>query len=503
MVEEKDTEITGLKACLETTTARLSTTTSCLETTTARLSTTTSEKAAEIKELKREKREVEIEAEETKYMVQKAAAENEASMQEQLKTQTFHPGMRLAIREEASSTEYSAIVQTFEQKKGFFRTLKGERCDIIHVRREDVNGAPITQVSIAGHGKAFQIRPISASLSLKPVWEFDDGKGNWNAMEDEKVHNALETAYQAHQSVNYNVGRWSYTVDFSNHQEEKFEQLNTQTNKLRPLRRTVSSEPKTKFRHLTPDELRAHAVSLARPKYWANSGSLRVKIDDIHGESSIAYMTKLMKSSIMDPQNTSKHGMDKLKVTKVERIENSQLFDLFESEKYNLRFQLNAPESTATRTCLIEREGVKKWLDGGRTLDAGPLNEFWLWHGTKSDDQLISDIVHNGLSEKFSNLKNSLYGAGIYFADNSSKSHQYVTNPTGSGAKAMFLCRVAMGAPYLTNKQHKEERKPPGQFNSIFAEKGVANSGSQFHNEYVIFEKNQVYPEYLVWYTVT
>merc|ERR1712159_886213 len=98
---KKDAEITGLKARLERNTSKKY--------------AEIKELNAEIKELKREKREVEIEAEETQYMVQKVAAENEASMQEQLKTRTFHPGMRLAIREEASSTEYSAIVQTFDQ----------------------------------------------------------------------------------------------------------------------------------------------------------------------------------------------------------------------------------------------------------------------------------------------------------------------------------------------------------------------------------------------------
>ena len=62
MVGEKDAEITGLKARLETTKdkyAEIGVLKARLETTTARLSTTTSEKAAEIKEL-REKREVEV-----------------------------------------------------------------------------------------------------------------------------------------------------------------------------------------------------------------------------------------------------------------------------------------------------------------------------------------------------------------------------------------------------------------------------------------------------------
>jgi hypothetical protein len=73
----------------------------------------------------------------------------------------------------------------------------------------------------------------------------------------------------------------------------------------------------------------------------------------------------------------------------------------------------------------------------------------------------------------------------------------------------MMLCRVAMGAPFLTDRTHSGERRPPlneqtpgAPFDSIFAERGVANGAAQVHNEYVVFTSDQAYPEYLVYYTV-
>jgi hypothetical protein len=36
----------------------------------------------------------------------------------------------------------------------------------------------------------------------------------------------------------------------------------------------------------------------------------------------------------------------------------------------------------------------------------------------------------------------------------------------------------------------------------FFAEHGLANGGQQHHNEYVVFDRQQVYPEYIVRYTV-
>ena len=43
----------------------------------------------------------------------------------------------------------------------------------------------------------------------------------------------------------------------------------------------------------------------------------------------------------------------------------------------------------------------------------------------------------------------------------------------------------------------------PGRpHDSIFAESGVARRGAQNHNEYVVFDRSLVYPEYVVYYRV-
>ena len=49
-------------------------------------------------------------------------------------------------------------------------------------------------------------------------------------------------------------------------------------------------------------------------------------------------------------------------------------------------------------------------------------------------------------------------------------------------------------------------RRPACRKDSVFAQEGVTvnNRGGrkQFHNEYVVFGKAQVYPEYVIWYTL-
>jgi hypothetical protein len=136
------------------------------------------------------------------------------------------------------------------------------------------------------------------------------------------------------------------------------------------------------------------------------------------------------------------------------------------------------------------------------------INEFNLFHGTGSRSAQI--ICAHGFDERVANL-NGLYGAGSYFAINSCKSHQYSNKFKDSPTWVMLVCRVAMGLPYCTSTLHNQQRRPQQYhawsayrwpFDSIFAQHGIANGGQQQHNEYVVFDRQQVYPEFIVRYTV-
>ena len=133
------------------------------------------------------------------------------------------------------------------------------------------------------------------------------------------------------------------------------------------------------------------------------------------------------------------------------------------------------------------------------------INEFYLFHGTSSE--MAEVICKHGFDERVASL-NGLYGAGSYFAMNSCKSHQYSSAKGNSSNFVMLVCRVAMGSPYCTSTSHRNERRPPDNgatpgrpFDSIFAQHGIGGGGEQHHNEYVVFDRNQVYPEYIVRYT--
>ena len=123
-------------------------------------------------------------------------------------------------------------------------------------------------------------------------------------------------------------------------------------------------------------------------------------------------------------------------------------------------------------------------------------------HGTSSG--VANIIVRHGFDERVAALS-GLYGAGVYFANQSCKAGQY-TAASYSGEKILLIARVTLGDPYYATSNRSQERRPPDR-NSFAWSKGltydsvVANSGgSQAHRELIIYDHRQAYPSYIVRY---
>lgn len=73
-----------------------------------------------------------------------------------------------------------------------------------------------------------------------------------------------------------------------------------------------------------------------------------------------------------------------------------------------------------------------------------------------------------------------MFGAGIYFAEHSSKSNQYIYGIGGSGCyphhnkscyichRSLLLCRVALGKSFLQFTSLKISHAPPGHHSVSF-----------------------------------
>uniref|UniRef100_UPI00398EBF96 poly [ADP-ribose] polymerase tankyrase-2 isoform X2 n=1 Tax=Pristiophorus japonicus TaxID=55135 RepID=UPI00398EBF96 len=133
-------------------------------------------------------------------------------------------------------------------------------------------------------------------------------------------------------------------------------------------------------------------------------------------------------------------------------------------------------------------------------------NERMLFHGSP----FVNAIIHKGFDERHAYI-GGMFGAGIYFAENSSKSNQYVYGIGGGTGcpihkdrscyichRQMVFCRVTLGKSFLQFSAMKMAHAPPGH-HSVTGRPSVNGLALA---EYVIYRGEQAYPEYLITYQI-
>uniref|UniRef100_A0A672Q1G1 Poly [ADP-ribose] polymerase n=1 Tax=Sinocyclocheilus grahami TaxID=75366 RepID=A0A672Q1G1_SINGR len=127
-----------------------------------------------------------------------------------------------------------------------------------------------------------------------------------------------------------------------------------------------------------------------------------------------------------------------------------------------------------------------------------------------SGSPFINAIIHKGFDERHAYI-GGMFGAGIYFAENSSKSNQYVYGIGGGTGcpthkdrscylchRQMLFCRVTLGKSFLQFSAMKMAHAPPGHHSVI----GRPSVNGLAYAEYVIYRGEQAYPEYLINYQI-
>ncbi|CAB1319924.1 unnamed protein product, partial [Coregonus sp. 'balchen'] len=122
-------------------------------------------------------------------------------------------------------------------------------------------------------------------------------------------------------------------------------------------------------------------------------------------------------------------------------------------------------------------------------------NERMLFHGSP----FINAIIHKGFDERHAYI-GGMFGAGIYFAENSSKSNQYVYGIGGGTGcpthkdrscylchRQMLFCRVTLGKSFLQFSAMKMAHAPPGHHSVI----GRPSVNGLAYAEYVIYRGEQ------------
>ena len=134
------------------------------------------------------------------------------------------------------------------------------------------------------------------------------------------------------------------------------------------------------------------------------------------------------------------------------------------------------------------------------------VNEFLLFHGAPSS--LIERLSLQGFDTRYAgDHKGKMFGHGVYFASNSSKSDIYTKAdiPGCPGLRCLLVTRVCLGEPYRAASHNSKMRKPPdrpdgkGPLSSVVGLR-QDEGGELAHREYIVYKEAQSLPQYAVWY---
>ena len=174
-----------------------------------------------------------------------------------------------------------------------------------------------------------------------------------------------------------------------------------------------------------------------------------------------------MLSSIREHRGDEESSLHGYKILRIEKIENAKLWSKYAHRKKEV----------------LEENG-------------GHANERLLFHGSP----FVARIIERGFDERHASVC-GMFGAGIYFAENSSKSNQYVHGLGGASGcvehkqrncaectRQLLLCRVSLGKSYFLFASNKLAHAPPGHHSVC----GRPSNGGLVYPEYVVYRGEQV-----------
>ncbi|MEE6520358.1 hypothetical protein FKM82_018203 [Ascaphus truei] len=132
-----------------------------------------------------------------------------------------------------------------------------------------------------------------------------------------------------------------------------------------------------------------------------------------------------------------------------------------------------------------------KKQNGGKEVD-----ERLLFHGT--NDKLIDAICQENFEWRICGANGNMYGKGSYFAKDASYSHTY-SPPIFSESRIMFVARVLVGEFTTGKASYSVPPSKNPQTSSCLYDSCVDNVCNP--SIFIIFEKRQICPEYLIKYS--
>jgi hypothetical protein len=194
----------------------------------------------------------------------------------------------------------------------------------------------------------------------------------------------------------------------------------------------------------------------------------------------------------------------KMKVVQVQQNHNPRLWRNYVVAREHVRKLMKEGDEQCAYTWEVQKQDAAKFDCLGD--EDRSVNEFLLFHGTKPSACgaiCESDFMVNLAGSS----AGTLYGKGVYFGENSSKSDEYAKEEEDgiySGFCAMLLCRVTCGRMYYTDKVNPDHddiyAKCTGPSRTHHSVLGDRQKARGTYREFIVFDNDLAYPEYVVIY---
>ena len=136
-----------------------------------------------------------------------------------------------------------------------------------------------------------------------------------------------------------------------------------------------------------------------------------------------------------------------------------------------------------------------RWLEA-KTEVFDPSRRDLKFHGTTSE--AVDSIIQSGF--KLPKSGRQMFGRGIYFASDSSKSAQ---EKYTKGSNMLLICEVLLGRTKTVDKHCQGmtyDKLRAEKYDSLFAKRGTKDTGGVLNDEFVVFNPKQAIPRYIVHY---
>uniref|UniRef100_A0A8C6UDR2 Poly [ADP-ribose] polymerase 12 n=1 Tax=Neogobius melanostomus TaxID=47308 RepID=A0A8C6UDR2_9GOBI len=247
--------------------------------------------------------------------------------------------------------------------------------------------------------------------------------------------------------VEFTAGSQTYSLSF---------QDMIQTNLKYGTKRLVRRRPQFVSAAEVQSKRKRPTNSTAVPDYWDKMQTFQTGYKRVSLQSSSEEYKEI--------QQLFCQTMPNYNIIQIERIQNKALWEAFQLQKIHMK------------------------NNNGRK----PVMEKKLFHGT--DPKFVDTICATNFDWRVCGVNGTSYGQGSYFARDASYSHRYTGT---SDVRLMFVSRVLIGE---FTKGSPEFRRPPSK------DGGHVNLFDSCVNDvenpsiFVVFEKHQIYPEYLLQY---